>query len=264
MSPNSDDIEAQVGCGPWASNRSSMVLENPQLLTPAPHKIENHEALDKALRAVQYNLESPSQVPSAPTPPPGNYQSGSSSVLKRHHSLPHQNQARSMDNIGAVARTGGPISSRTRRAQAHGVRQYETPDEEDELLHEALKSTHKANKKLERQTNDVSHSHRAPPPPPRDSSLRESNRQPLRQSNSNVGVLNPYPTPSPSASGNAVLFGGSNHSNVTSIPLNIGQSKRSTDPNAASSNYKWPTPPYEENEWAASAAASIWAVGNRF
>lgn len=262
MSPNSDDIEAQAGCGPWSSNRSSIVIDNPQLVTPAPQKVENHEALDKALRAVQYNLESPSQVPNAPTPPPGNHQNGS---IKRHHSLPHQNQARSMDNIGAVARTGGPISSRTRRAQAHGVRQYETPDEEDELLHEALKSTHKANKKLDNMVNDMPvASHRAPPPPPRDSSLRDPNRQPLRQANSNVGLSNPYPTPSHSASGNTVLFGGTNVPNVTSIPMNIGQPKRMADTGAPPPNYKWPTPPYEENEWAASAAASIWAAGNRF
>lgn len=256
MSPNSDDVEASAGCGPWASNRSSIVIENPLLVTPVPHKVENHEALDKALRAVQYNLEAQSQVPQAPTPPPGNHQSSSNGLLKRHHSLPHP--ARSMDNIGGAARNGGPISSRTRRAQAHGVQQYETPDEEDELLHEALKSTHKANKKLDR-----AESTRAPPPPLRDSSLRDSSRQPLRQANSNVGLSNPYPTPSPSANGNAVLFGGIGHPNVTSVPLNIGQTKGSLDASTPS-EYKWPTPPYEENEWAASAAASIWAAGNRF
>jgi meiosis induction protein kinase IME2/SME1 len=27
------------------------------------------------------------------------------------------------------------------------------------------------------------------------------------------------------------------------------------------STSKWPTPPYEENEWAAAAAASIYAAG---
>lgn len=233
ISPSADDIEAQAGCGPWQSNRSSMVVEPAQLPTPA-HKVDTYEALDKALRAVQDNLDSSSQGPAPPS-----HQISPSSALKRHHSLPHQ-QARSAENLGQQARNVGPISSRTRRVQAHGVQQYETPDEEDELLDEALKSTYRATKRLDRNA--------AP----------KENRQPLRQSNSNLGLSNPYPTPSPSASGSAVLFG-QNVTTQSAKPLEI--SKRNS---GAEQNYKWPTPPYEENEWAASAAASIWAAGNRF
>jgi meiosis induction protein kinase IME2/SME1 len=237
MSPSSDDIEAQAGCGPWASNRSSMVVEPTQLPTPA-HKVDTYEALDKALRAVQENLDSPLQ---APTPP--SHQISPSSLLKRHHSLPHQ-QARSVENLAGAARGAGPISSRTRRAQPHEVRQYETPDEEDELLDEALMSTHKAAKRMDR--NSYS------------DALTKDTRQPLRQSTSNMGLTNPYPTPSPSANGNTVLFG-------QSVP-NTGGKPRESHKHAdnADGYYKWPTPPYEENEWAESAAASIWAAGNRF
>jgi meiosis induction protein kinase IME2/SME1 len=237
MSPSSDDIEAQAGCGPWASNRSSMVVEPIQLPTPA-HRVDTYEALDKALRAVQENLDSPSQ---APTPP--SHQISPSSLLKRHHSLPHQ-QARSVENLAGAARGGGPISSRTRRAQPHGVRQYETPDEEDELLDEALMSTHKAAKRMDR--NSYS------------DALTKDTRQPLRQSTSNMGLTNPYPTPSPSANCNTVLFG-------QGVP-NAGGKPRESNKHADNANgyYKWPTPPYEENEWAESAAASIWAAGNRF
>jgi len=237
MSPSSDDIEAQAGCGPWASNRSSMVVEPVQLPTPA-HRVDTYEALDKALRAVQENLDSPSQ---APTPP--SHQISPSSLLKRHHSLPHQ-QARSVENLAGAARGGGPISSRTRRAQPHGVRQYETPDEEDELLDEALMSTHKAAKRMDR--NSYS------------DALTKDARQPLRQSTSNMGITNPYPTPSPSANCNTVLFG-------QGMP-NAGGKPRESNKLAdnADGYYKWPTPPYEENEWAESAAASIWAAGNRF
>ena len=83
----------------------------------------------------------------------------------------------------------------------------------------------------------------------------ERDGRPLRQSASNLGLSNPYPTPSPSASGNAVLFGDS-HEAVTPKPLNLHK-KHSVE-------QKWPTPPYEESEWAASASASIWAAGNRF
>jgi meiosis induction protein kinase IME2/SME1 len=235
MSPSSDDIEAQAGCGPWASNRSSMVVEPVQLPTPA-HRVD--EALDKALRAVQENLDSPSQ---APTPP--SHQISPSSLLKRHHSLPHQ-QARSVENLVGATRGGGPISSRTRRAQPHGVRQYETPDEEDELLDEALTSTHKAAKRMDR--NSYS------------DTLIKDTRQPLRQSTSNMGLTNPYPTPSPSANCNTVLFG-QGVSNAAGKPR---ESNKHAD--NADGYYKWPTPPYEENEWAESAAASIWAAGNRF
>jgi len=225
MSPKSMDIEAQAGCGPWASNRSSMVLDGNQVESPA-QKVDTYEALDKALRNVQQNLDS-SQLPNAPTPP--SHLISPTSVLKRHHSLPQQ-QARSVDNLRGV----GPISSRTRRGQNHGVPHYETPDEEDELLDEVLSSTHKAMKRLDR------------------NSIHNDTRQPLRQSTSNVGLSNPYPTPSPSANGNTVLFGQGN-SHVTPSKIS-GTNKQSA------------TPPYdyEENEWAASAAASIFAAQNRF
>lgn len=216
------DVEAQAGCGPWASNRSSMVMDQTQQQVPAA-KSDVYESLDKALRDVQNNLD-----PRPPMPP--THQLSPSSTLKRHHSLPHQ-QARSVDNLIGAARAG-PISSRTRRAQAtHGVHQYEAPDEEDELLDEFLTSTQRVMRRAERETG-----------------------KPLRQSASNLGLMNPYPTPSPSASGNQVLFG-DGHEAVTPKPLDLSKK---------SEQYKWPTPPYEESEWAASASASIWAASKRF
>ena len=167
-------------------------------------------------------------------PPPPAHTVTPSSVLKRHHSLPHQ-QPRSVDNLRAA---GGPISSRTRRSQVPGqvgqvTRQYETPDEEEELLDEALTGAHKAMKRLDR------------------NSIQPDTRPSLRQSNSNLGLTNPYPTPSPSASGNAVLFG---HGVAQGTPSKVRVSNKQSS-----------TPPYdEENEWGASAAASIFAAQNRF
>ena len=224
ISPKSMDLEAQAGCGPWASNRSSMVIDNPAQSPSPVQRVDTHEALDKALRNVQQNLDS-SQT--APIPP--NHLVNPNSVLKRHHSLPQQ-PARSVDNLRGV----GPISSRTRRSHIPGGRQYETPDEEDELLDEALTSTHKAMKRLDR------------------NSIQNDSRQPLRQSSSNLGLSNPYPTPSPSASGNAALFG---HGTTQVTPSKVRDNHKQSS-----------TPPYdhEENEWAVSAAASIFAVGNRF
>lgn len=218
VSPAYDDVEAAAGCGPWNSNRSSMVVDQ-QGQAPAP-KSEVYESLDKALRDVQNSLDSRQPMTSNPS---------SNTTLKRHHSLPGQ-QARSVDNLIGVARTG-PISSRTRRAQAaHGVQQYEAPDEEDELLDEVLSSTHRAMNRM------------------------NQNNKPLRQSASNLGLSNPYPTPSPSASGN-LLFSDANEA-LAPRPLDLNKKPEGQS--------KWPTPPYEESEWAASASASIWAAGQRF
>jgi len=199
-----------------------MMLDGAQLASPV-QKVDTYEALDKALRNVQQNLDA---QPSAPMPP--SHVVNPTGALKRHHSLPHQ-QPRSVDNL----RGAGSISGRTRRAQAHGAPQYETPEEEDELLDEVLASTHKSMKKLERNSY-------------------QAETRPLRQSSSTTAISNPYPTPSPSANGNTVLFG---HGAAQVTPSKvIPQNKQSS------------TPPYdqEENEWAQAAAASIFAAQNRF
>lgn len=160
------------------------------------------------------------------------HQSSASATLKRHHSLPGQ-QARSVDNLIGAARAG-PISSRTRRSQAvHGVHQYDAPDEADELLDEALMSAHGALKHLD-----------------------GSSRKPLRQSASNLGLSSPthaYPSPSPSASGSQVLYS-EGYEAMTPKPLALNRK--------SNSQYKWPTPPYEGNEWAGQSA-NLWASGNR-
>ncbi|KAM4066841.1 kinase [Hirsutella rhossiliensis] len=199
-SPSYEDMEAQIGCGPWASNRSSMVVDQQQ--SPAP-KPEAYESLDRALRDVQHPVD------------------------------PRSPQARSVDNLIGVAR-GGPISSRTRRAQAaQGVQQYEAPAEEDEFLDEALSTTQRTMNRM------------------------DGTSKPLRQSTSNLGLTSshPYPSPSPSTSGTQVLYGDGQEA-LTPKPLDLGKK--------SDRQYKWPTPPYEGSEWGASASASIWAASNRF
>ncbi|PKS06934.1 hypothetical protein jhhlp_005530 [Lomentospora prolificans] len=224
ISPTYDDLEAQAGCGPWASNRSSMVMDN-QAHPPPKHEV--YESLDKALRDVQQHESLRAPVP------PAHQTVTAAAGIKRHHSLPKHHQPRSVDNLlGAARASAGPVSSRTRRQATQGIRQYDAPDEEDELLDEVLSSTRHAIHRLEKDGKPT-----------------------LRQSVSNVAISNPYPTPSPSASGNAVLFGDGQA--VAPKPLDLGRKTNGTE-------NKWPTPPYEESEWAASAAASIWAAGNRF
>ncbi|KAH0490016.1 hypothetical protein TgHK011_001501 [Trichoderma gracile] len=218
VSPAYDDMEAQVGCGPWNSNRSSMLVD--QQVNPVP-KAEGFESLDKTLSDVQ------GAEPRVPVPP--SHQAAGK--LKRHHSLPYQ-QPRSVDNLIGAARNG-PVSSRTRRAQAaQGVQQYEAPAEEDELLDEVLTSTQRAMKRL------------------------EGNAKSLRQSASNLGLSTsqPYPSPSPSANSNQLLYADGAEA-LAPKPLDL--SKKTAN------QYKWPTPPYEGGEWSASASASIWAAGNR-
>ncbi|KAK3321020.1 kinase-like domain-containing protein [Cercophora scortea] len=220
MSPSYDDIEAQAGCGPWGSNRSSMVVNENQ--APAPITKDTYEPLERTRQDVYMTVDAPPAPPMHQVSPSGN--------LKRHHSLPHH-QPRSVDNLINAARGSGPVSSRTRRAQAaQGIHQYDAPDEEDELLDEALTSTRQVMNRL------------------------ETDQRPLRQSVSNVVLASAYPTPSPSANGHAMIYGDSQEA-VTPKPLNL---------NKKTSEYKWPTPPYDEGDWAASASASIWAAGNRF
>lgn len=253
ISPAYDEMEAQAGCGPWASNRSSMVIDQQAQASYMPMAVpvqnastvsnsNTYDSLDKQGYAGDANSSYMPTIPAhnstsnlASSVTMGNSVGvplAGTSNLKRHHSLPHHHP-RSVDNLLVAARSGGgPISSRTRRAQAtQGVYQYDAPDEEDELLDEVLNSTHRAMKRLEKDGKPA-----------------------LRQSVSNIAISNPYPTPSPSASGHNVLFGDGNEA-VTPKPLDL--SKKAAD-------YKWPTPPYDENDWAASASASIWAASNRF
>lgn len=221
VSPAFDDIEAQAGCGPWSSNRSSFVVEQ-----HAVSKVDTYDSLDKTLR----DGPNASDDPCAPVPPM--HTTASSGNLKRHHSLPHH-QPRSVDNLIGAVRTPGPVSSRTRRAQgAHGV-QGDALDEEEELLDEVLHSTHRAMKRLEK-----------------------DGKPGLRQSASNLGLSNPYPTPSPSASGNMALFGDV-HKPVTPKPLDLKKQMGN------GVEQKWSTPPDDGTEWASTASASIWAAGNR-
>lgn len=261
LSPNSDDIEANAGCGPWSSNRSSMALDAPPVASD-PTSNPDFTELDRALQNVRYSIETPSQA--------GLVQSNNTTkrtpvllshpTLKRHHSLPQGQQLGSYENVSATASTAssnhGPISSRTRRAlqmSNHPVHRYETPDEEDELLDEVLNTAHKAVKRLDRNIRAENESRRNA------LAHKDSNRPPLRQTASTVALSsNPYPTPSPSARRNGVLFG-QDVFDGPAKPLNIEKGR--TEVERAP---KWPTPPYEENEWSASATSELYAARSSY
>lgn len=251
ITPTTRDLEAQVGCGPWQSNRSSMVIDKETLPTPN-YKVDTHEALDKALRVVKNNLDgSATNGGYAPVPPA--HQINPAVAMKRNPSLHQHQQTRSADNLNGSIRASAPVSSRTRRSQAvvGGPRnQYETPDEEEELLDEALTSAQRAMKRLDRNSsqdllmtgcNDQVQGHR------------------IRQSQSKPSIMNPYPTPSPTASGNAIMF------NQGLAPTSHAQQDHNMQHDEYENRQKWQTtPPYNDNDWSDAAVASIWAAGNRF
>lgn len=258
VSPNSDDLESQpTGCGPWSSNRSSMVVDSMHAPIPTTTNVttsttviamplprdDTHKALDKALRAVQDNLEVSAPPARSYSPAMPHQQANTSGLPKRHHSLP-QHRARSTDNLAIDSRASGATIARKSQIPT----QYDTPREEDESSKEVPRSISKLSQRID--MNQIAHEDNSRlgavlPADPR--------QLPVYSTNS-IGAHNPYPTPSPSANGRDVLFG-----QITSHPAQTNAVHRTE-----SGHFNWPTPPYEENEWAASAAASIWAAGSRF
>ena len=242
-SPNGDDVEANAGAPQW-SNRSSMVVDN---VIPEDGSQNDFTDLDRALQNVRYSLDRPQFANDGAQP----YSNGHSNhaTLKRQHSTPQAPAAQSAENL-VPAMT--PVSTRTRRAlqmTTHPVHHYETPEEEDELLDEVLNSTHRAARRLD---------HRYKDEPKQRVALKQKddNRQALSFFSHHLATPDSYPTPSPSAKRDGVLFG--QETATPSQPLNITKNRSEN----VHVNSLWPTPPYEENEWATAATASIFATGS--
>lgn len=235
VSPQVDDLEANPGCSPWAGNRSS--IPDAQSIAPLaanPSADPNYAELDRALQSVRYSLDATAGAGSIQSKTPKRM--ASNPTLKRHHSLPYGGEAQKSATIG------GPISSRTRRSvrYANPSPHYETPDEEDELLDEALKSAQNAVSGLDNTAGSKA------------SRLSRPHPQHVL---SDPGVTGAYLTPSPSKDNNGVSFG--SHDYTPSKPMAITPQMQQQQ-NVV--NPQWPTPPYEESEWAASASASIFAT----
>ncbi len=249
LSPNLDDVEANAGCGPWPSNRSSLVPD-PQPVTETASKTDFTE-LDRALQNVRYSLETSSTQQSL-GPKHSQATSPNNSTTYRQYSLPQGQAIRSVESLSPG--TGlGPISSRTRRAlqlSTHPAHRYETPDEEDELLDEALNGVYKAVAGVDssKRAEDLS-SHSG-------LEIHDVKRETLQRSSNNALIPNPYPTPSPSAKRSGILFD-ETLMGEPATPVTIKKKRPQED-----SGPEWPTPPYEENGWAAAAAASIFAAGS--
>ena len=247
VSPPADELEANVGCAPW-SNRGSMSLD-PQLTGDHPHhpglperEDSGFAELDKVLQNVKHSLENPSSTSKLPAKLP--HRMPSNSALKRTSSVGHK-----PDNTNSPVSIGpGPVSSRTRRSVRHTGRpdnRYETPDEEDELLDEVLASANRAATRLDRNAAAAEKAAKTKPRPLISHVMSDP-----------VPSRAPYLTPSPSKENHTIAFGRDLYNVTPSKPMDIPPPvppKDNLDP-------QWPTPPDDENGWAASAAASIFAA----
>jgi meiosis induction protein kinase IME2/SME1 len=145
------------------------------------------------------------------------------------------------------------------------VQHYETPDEEDELLDEALTVTQKAMKRLERPSADYLRPvavdglsmgmGQGLTVTPQRKTLRQT------QSKPNVSSTNPYPTPSPTG---LPTVGASYAQGTSPSVQQAARMESQRKAGAVEGPRKWPTPPYEGSEWSSSALGDIWAAGSRF
>jgi meiosis induction protein kinase IME2/SME1 len=215
-SPGGDDVEAQAANVPW-SNRSSMIVDN-----IIPESQNDFSDLDNLLQNVRYSLDKPDDKHAAN----GSTRSNQS-TLKRTHSVPRSQASETGEGLIAapIVKSQPP---RNRRSIPQNF--YDTPEEEDELLDEALRSANRAARRLNQN--------------------KTPNRLPLNHLTPNTS--NACLTPSPSANRNGVDF---DPTVTPTQPLNIQQRKQQEH-----APPHWPTPPYEENDWTA-AAANIYAAG---
>lgn len=188
---NRDDIEANAGCAPWAINRNSGLMDaNMSEQDPSQHP--EFSELDKALNNVRCSIDATVNTPVHPQAVKQAPRTVSNPSLKRHHSLP------SGPRQPQGGRSSPSTSTRRHRkgAQKTGLPadQFEAPDEQEELLDEALAGAQAAVARLDQQEE-------------RERRVRDSSQMQLdlgfldeqKRSKSDAIVNVPYPTPSPSA-----------------------------------------------------------------
>lgn len=242
VSPNSDDLEAGAGCGPsWSSNRSSMIIDQ-----SSPTTATDQRDLDRALRDVQEALEET-------TTPTGlglgsgsiKHSTSSQSNSSRKNYFPITPNASRSEN--SAMNTTGPISSRTRRSVGKPGQRYDTPDENDELLDEAILSAAEAVRRLNGRNNVQSASSSIAAPARRDQpQLRHQTSNLSTSNDSGVYRTAGYPTPSPQQYRHTLS---QNYGGLRAVDVTKGRRKDDVQ------QPKWPTPPYADNEWVTAAAA---------
>ena len=297
-SPRSDDVEANNPALD-ATRRGSMAVDPAPIEPQAPRG--DFTELDRALQNVRYSLNTSSQphlplqygppppVPVAPTAP-----------TARQYAPVGIPTPRGSDDWAAPAPAAGTATPGVARSSSHARRtvqlstnqsfRYETPDEEEELLDEALHGVSRAMHRLDgrpskKRSVDLEghrqalghrdlnrahhhqavhhqhHQHHQPQPhyAMAPHSLHHAASGGVIHSTVNAAAYpNPYPTPSPSAKRSGMLYNDVLLAEPAT-PIAINR------PRKESHNPAWPTPPYEDNDaWASSAAAQIFAAGSTY
>jgi meiosis induction protein kinase IME2/SME1 len=225
----SDDIESNAAGSQFGGPGTNFLGSLPAI----PNDSGTFAELDKALQNVRSSIDF-SKV-SAPTRTPAgassNVRATGNSILKRHHSTGSKEvQNSTVRHLKATHK------------QSHQNLSYETPDEEDELLHDSLMSARNAANEMANQSTQSWNKPTTLHPP-----VYTYPNNPM------------YPTPAPSANRNSINYGHTDYTQHTK-PLDIAKPRQTQD----TLQPKWPTPPYEQSEWASSAAASIFAASSTF
>jgi meiosis induction protein kinase IME2/SME1 len=218
-SPSPEDIEANAGCAPWpGSNRQSMIVDNIGVVANQGNDLAD---LDKALQNVRNSMEASQSA-----------NGHGSTFLKRNKSVPrsHEYNQNPSPAMATPSRPRKPVN------KSGSNMHYDTPDEEEELLDEALTNAHKASQNLD---------HHAQP----------AQYTPVNAARAQMAYL----TPASSAHQHGVAYPKSGY---TSKPMDINKARQPQQHKEYTS--QWPTPPYEESDWAASAFASISAAQNAY
>lgn len=234
------DVEANAAPGPWPSTNRNSVGDAMADLDPSTNP--SFFELDKALNSVRHNVEQGASGVQAPAPAMTKPEQRvvSHPMLKRHHSLPQSQMQQ-----GRTSPSPGSIRGRRHQRPAP-TEQYETLDEQEELLDEALAGAQAACARLGQQQQRQSNGMQL------DLGFLKENQR----SKSEITANAAYPTPSPSGHRNGFNFG----SNLTrSQPIDIQKQKPRNDIGTL-----FPTPPDEESDWAAAVAASILASGEQW
>ena len=286
-SPKYDDVEANPAL--MTNNRSSMVVDPAVPVEPTPRN--DMTELDRALQNVRYSLDTSSQphLPLQQAPPPvpmvpAPYVSGVP-IPQAPVALPAR---RPSDDFAPAGLPGVSRSaSNSRRAVppmavAPQSFRYETPNEEEELLDEALHGAARAARRLDgsgrhkrsadlephrlalasKDLNRPAGVTRAPAPPALHHAVSTgAMHSGMQYAAAPVGAYpNPYPTPSPSAKRSGMRYNHALLAEPATTPIAINRPPRKDSHHHPA----FPTPPYEENEWANAAAAQIFAASSGY
>lgn len=228
-----EDSHSNVSSSHWTSNRHSQPLSSTAPLGG------NYIDLEKQLKSVRSSLENDANAKSGAQKHTPAYTNNG--MLKRHHSTGSKDRS-----------APAPRNRKTANKQSHSNLHYDTPDEEDELLDEALASARRA-------ASNLDHAGKA----------RGQYNSMLTPDQQMTDAAHSYLTPSSSANRNTIAYG---HTDYQSKPL-VSHSAM-----PGQQQQQWHTPPYENDkknamndpwnntgsDWASSTMGTIFAASKMY